>query len=224
MRTNFSNTVDTTESAKVQAPVVRFADNDTVSSTSNGASSCPADFLSKLSKCVTPSTPANLDCDMTAFFDKIETQYRGILEVLEQLSVFAEVEETVAALDVAIERAQQLNTTDILTARKILIRKLTTSGQGEHTTHKSTTNEVVRKLEVLKRIEETESYLRMTRGLCRLKNNDIAVGRFDIDVAINWCEELAQDPVVVRDILNTGIPVAELQQWFPGLKFAQSNN
>ncbi|MBX9666150.1 MAG: hypothetical protein K2X93_00970 [Candidatus Obscuribacterales bacterium] len=223
MRSNFITTVDTNESAKVQAPVVRFVDNHTVSSTNNGASSCPAEFLSKLSKCVTPSTPANLDCDMTAFFDKIETQYRGILEVLEQLSVFAKVEETVAALDVAIERAQQLNSTDILTARKILVRKLTTSGQGEHTTHKST-NEVVRKLEVLKRIEETESYLRMTRGLCRLKNNDIAVGRFDIDVAINWCEELAQDPVVVRDILNTGIPVAELQQWFPGLQFALAAN
>lgn len=224
---NFS--ADDTEGlARIKAPEVKFAEDKTAS-----GSSSPEQFLSRLSRCVNPGAlnfrnneqSSELECERKAFLDKIDGQHRRILDSLRGINVYSRADEIVAALDNAINQAQKLNSTDIAKAREILTKELSVVKE-ERAGHATLVKmyEIVRKLDTLKRIEETESYLRMTRGVCRLQTNDIAVGRFDIDAALNWCEELAKDPIVVQKIINTGVPREELKQWFPNLTFDETTD
>jgi len=159
-----------------------------------------------------------------ATFERLTENHRKILEPLKSLNETSDAAAIEAAFSSAIENAKQVRPEDITRANQLLEAKKQsiigsiTGGEPDDAT-KTELAKVESNLKMVKRIDQSEAYLNISRGAVRLKMTPDSpeAGKADIKAGLTMHPELANDTAVLSKLKSTGITDAQLKAWFPEL-------
>ena len=159
-----------------------------------------------------------------AIFERLTVNHRKILEPLKTLNDKSDAATIEAAFNSAIENAKQVRPEDIARANQLLEGKKQsiigsiTGGAPDEAT-KAELAKVESNLQMVKRIDQSEAYLNISRGAVKLRltPDNPEAGKADIKAGLAMKPELAQDVNVLAKLKSTGVSDEQLKAWFPEL-------
>lgn len=171
----------------------------------------------------TDKAEEKLTADEKAAFLRLQATQKKLLAPLQKLPKNADAATMDAAFVEAINNAKEVRPEDVKLATEALERQKAKVLAGEHKKDedpKALLTQLELDSQMVKKLDQTEAYLHISRGAVKLKfNPEDTTGKDEIRTGLDLRKEMAQSSSVIGKLQNTGVPADKLKSWFPEVPF-----